>query len=493
MSVNLTKVLNDIQNEKTNKLKPQNIRYGEKVLGVQGTLRPVQIDGGDIGLAIYAQDNTPEANQGIWLKTDKTWDKIYLENDNYNTDYKILFSNDTTLDPGDTSNIILGRTVPVDLLNCDYCQRGNVAHFFGYWSYTESENTTAKIHQHYTYDFDTDTWTQLSACPTPQGGGGCVWVDDDTIYIIGSAHIGYDNYLYKYTISTDTWEQITGLLDDLVGYSTDRYDGTARAFIDACYDNDRGVIYFARCRSCWKYDFVNGTVTYLCVSKYCNNSNSWNISTSSSSGFTEVGRKYGLYYNSDKLHFSCQQGYYPKSKGYYDIINNSYGWSFSNTSTSYNTVNRYLNNISVFLYSETAYSHDSYVANIGDSTIRTISSSGTPFSDIRCFGYAYPLLYIRNDNYDMLLSMYGTDASSMSALTLNDKSYDFETNTLIINTRDGLIEGAYKTEIYRNEKVLNGVIYNRFNDVNLYDATQNKLIKDIETYYGNGTDWIKIK
>lgn len=495
MSVNLEKVLRKIQNEKTNKLKAENIRYGVNALGVQGTLRPVQIDGGDVGLAIYTQLATPEANQGIWLKTDKTWDKIYLENERYNTNHKIIFSNDTTLDPSDTSNIILGRTVPVDLLSCDYCQRGNVAHFFGYWSSDASQNTTTKIHQHYKYDFDTNTWTQLSACPTPQGGSGCVWVDDDTIYIIGSHHTGYGNYVYKYTISTDTWEQITGILDNLVGYGSTPYNGESY-MTDACYDIDRDVIYFSNNSSVWKYDFNENNVQYITNAAYFRYSSGTDLLLMS---VTSAGGKSGMFYYNNSVFFGIPySGNYIMQLAGYNITNNTYvrlapnAQNQASGSITVSNITDCSNGIVLLSQNNYGSATNCAVLDVSSSKYYVVSNTGTTFSAYK-LTKSYPILFIQNDNYNIILNMYGTNASSMSALTLNDKSYDFETNTLVINSEDGLTSGAYKTEIYRNEKVLNGLIYNRFNDVNLYDVTTQKLVKNIETYYGNGTDWVKIK
>ena len=53
--------------------------------------------------------------------------------------------------------------------------------------------------------------------------------------------------------------------------------------------------------------------------------------------------------------------------------------------------------------------------------------------------------------------------------------------------------GVYTTPLYQNEKVVNGKIYQRFNDVNFWDAENQILIKNLSTYYGDGTDWIQIK
>lgn len=211
MSVNLESVLKNIQSEKNTKLTANNLRYGVNCMGVQGGLHPVTIDGGDIGMAIYLQDTTPEDPNGIWINTDKTYDDIYIENERYVADGSIVFSNADTTDP---SNPIANRTNnDLDLHGATYAQKGNVVHFFGFHSTTASAETTTLVHRHWKYDFDTNTWTQLSDCPTPQGGISAVWVGD-YIYIFGTAYgvnADYRQYSYKYDTVNDVWERITDL------------------------------------------------------------------------------------------------------------------------------------------------------------------------------------------------------------------------------------------------------------------------------------------
>ena len=211
MSVNLESVLKNIQSEKNTKLTANNLRYGVNCMGVQGGLHPVTIEGGNIGKAIYLQDTTPEDPNGIWINTDKTYDDIYIENERYVTDGSILFSNADTTDP---SNVIANHTNNgLNLLGATYAQRGNVVHFFGFHSTTSSAETTALVHRHWKYDFDSNTWTQLSDCPTPQGGVKAVWIGN-YIYIFGTAYnvnSDYRQYSYKYDTINDTWERIADL------------------------------------------------------------------------------------------------------------------------------------------------------------------------------------------------------------------------------------------------------------------------------------------
>ena len=167
MSVNLESVLKNIQSEKNTKLSPENIRKGITALGVQGTLQPVTVSGGDVGLAIYLQDETPTNPEGIWMNTDKTYDDIYIETEIHTTQHSNISSANTT---DDDSNFIKGRTVPTNLSLSTYCQRGNKFHFFGHWTSSLNDTSSTLTLQHYSYDFDTNVWTKLSDCPIPQGG-----------------------------------------------------------------------------------------------------------------------------------------------------------------------------------------------------------------------------------------------------------------------------------------------------------------------------------
>lgn len=259
MSVNLESVLKNIQSEKNTKLTSNNLRYGVNCMGVQGGLHPVTIEGGNIGEAIYLQDTTPEDPNGIWINTDKTYDNIYIENERYATDGSIVFSNADTTDP---SNPIANHTNNgLNLLGTTYAQKGNVVHFFGFHSITASAETTTLVHRHWKYDFDTNTWTQLSDCPTPQGGVKAVWVGD-YIYIFGTAYgvnADYRQYSYKYDTVNDTWERITDL--------PTAYSNIVNKGLGCAYDEEDNI-YITASNYHYKYTISTDTYTSLSTSSF---------------------------------------------------------------------------------------------------------------------------------------------------------------------------------------------------------------------------------
>ena len=236
MSVNLENVLKEIQGEKDTKLTANNLRYGVNCMGVQGGLKPVTIEGGDVGKAIYFQDTTPADPCGIWINTDKTCNDIYIEDEQMVMKNTNIFSNRATEDP---NNFLANHVNPVSFLCSSYAQKGNVVHFFGYcWNYS-NYNTTVKVHQHYKYDFSTNTWTQMSDCPTPQGGCSGVWIGD-YIYLFGTSYntnTDYNLYAYKYDTVNDIW---TRLAD--IPTSTQFSISTINNYGVGCaYDNDHYI------------------------------------------------------------------------------------------------------------------------------------------------------------------------------------------------------------------------------------------------------------
>lgn len=470
MASNLEKILNKIKSDKDTKLLPENIRYGTTILGVRGSLKPVQIDGNDVGLALYVQDNTPEVTQGIWLHTTKTYNHIYMENERHTTEHSMIYSNDTT-DYGDNSNIIRGYTVPTDLMNCSYCQKGNTAHFFGYWNSDSTKNINTLTCQHYKYDFDNNVWTKLTDCPTPQGGGGCEWINDDTIYIIGTRHNTYYNYMYKYTISTDTWER----LDDI---TVSNY--ASGYFITSCHNTDNNnFIYFVQRQYIYSYNISTSTIEFL---RYNVRNNTETIAN------TNADVAAGLVYHDGCIIMNYLKNYYNLSK--YNVTTNAVSSVGSSQKDTYSPDERskmVLVGTRLFFM----YANRGGYYNIGGTGAR-ITSSGSTFSSY-LLTHNYPILYFTSSAYDILFQPYGTTSyTQCRALILHDKTYEFEDNTVIIYTSDGT-QGNYATELYRNEKVLNGVMKQKFNDVNFYDAEQDKIIKNIETYYGNGTNLVQIK
>lgn len=484
MSVNLESVLKNIQTEKNTKLTANNLRYGVECMGVKGGLHPVTIEGGDIGAAIYLQDTTPEDPNGIWINTDKTYDNIYIENERYVTDGSIVFSNFDITDP---SNPIANHTNNnLNLLGATYAQKGNVAHFFGFHSDTTSADTTTLVHRHWKYDFDTDTWVQLSDCPTPQGGVRAVWIGD-YIYIFGTAYnanADYHQYTYKYDTVNDVWERIA----DLPTY----HNNIPSYGLGCAYDNSDNI-YIVGYNYHYRYTISTNTYTSLTT--------------------TDAGGYRGTYYFNNYLFVPGYFAYGSNKPRRYNISTNTWSdWGTNLTNLSDYSNGTYVNSSMVIndrLYiffgdsgfGSSMYANSTYKfgwQSLTDSSQYKRINKVNPNSSTRHIMHC-PICAFTTNTGSIILSFGGitsgttVNTNNQKCLVIQDKDYtDLENNALIIYSTDGIM-GTYTTPIYQNEKVVNGKIYQKFNDVNLWDAENQTLIKNLHTYYGNGTSWVQIK
>lgn len=485
MSVNLENVLREIQGEKDTKLTANNLRYGVNCMGVQGGLKPVTIEGGDVGKQIYVQTETPVNTDGIWINTNKTITDIYLENEKYTDSLSNIFSNDNT-SPEDPRNVIFGRNCPTSFYNSAYCQKGNVIHIFGHYSYTSSENVSPKINQHYKYDFDTNTWTKMSDCPTPWGAGVCEWAKDGYIYLLGSGHTDYSRYAYKYDPVNDEWTQLADL-----GIETYSYN----YFLTSCYDGNN-YIYIGCAQKIWRYDIRDNTVTFL------TNSSSVSGSTLKTIYITDTNNKGSLLYYSGYI-YNIGFG----SSGYlgkYNISTNEWISTNMGLSTGYfyncilidNKIYGFIHQSSNSIAANRYY----FIYNLSSNT-RSEKSGNNSFALVSLNGI-FPIAYFTtNTGIDIIMSFGGVkdaggatqDPLRTAALTLDQKTYTLENDTIILYTTT-YGQGKYAAQIYRDVNVVNGgKILNWFNNIDVYDATQNKLIQNLSTYYGDGTQWIKLK
>lgn len=498
MSVNLESVLNSIQGEKDTKLIPNNLRYGINCMGVQGALKPVTIDGADVGKAIYLQDTTPTDPCGIWINTDKTCDDIYIEDEQMVMSSSPAYSNRAT---EDTSNFLANHANPTDFIGSTYAQKGNIIHMFGYcWNYS-TYNTTTKIHQHYKYNFSTNTWTKMSDCPTPQGGCQAVWIGD-YIYIFGTAYntnTDYNLYAYKYDTVNDTWTRLADM-------PTSTYFTIANMnkYGTGCvYDNDH-FIYIGCYNALIRYNINNDTYETLTYT-----------------GDTNYYMGYNLIMYYDNTVFAFRDHYRFKR---YNASSNSWSTYSCSSSTSasmaYPFASVMLINDTVYLFQNATLTSTNKMllptnassigsnayrpanilyANLSTKITSSFVKSNTLASEVNSM-YVPIAHFVTSTGEDVIVQFggvvndasYGFNALSQMGFRLEDKTYDFENNTLIIYSTK-CVTGAYTTCIYRDNDVIHGKLYQQFGDVNLWDASQQKLIKNLTTYYGNDTDWIQIK
>ena len=479
MAVNLETLLDEILYDKKKNAKPEDIRYGSTILGVKGTLRPVTVEGGDTGTLIYTQRETPIKFDGLWLNTDKTYDYIYIEPERYTNAHSWMVSDDPTDSDDDDTNIIKGIKSPANLEGATYVQRGNMVHFFGRRcrGVAEANEPVENSHQHYMYNFDTNTWTKLVDTPTPQGMGGAVWVGD-FIYILGSVYNTYHNHCYKYDTINDTYER----LPDITPY------GEYHPIVADLGEGN--TIYFARAFWICKYNLDDYSTDKIYAGSYY-----FTIHYSSPANTFS----YGMFKYVDGILYSGRSN----SAGASDI--KRYIASYNISTNAYN--NTYLD---CSVNSTTPVLCDGMNIYVGDN-LTTSDSGSTNFRIYNLFTKAYvnaastnaynkTMLYGRVPVCIFTAKPYNIfccigNMGRTTAMTLNSKEYDFDANTLVVYAAQNG-SGKYRTKLYENNKMLNDYkLYTCFDDVDLFEKgeTENTLIKNIPTYYGNGSDWIQIK
>lgn len=483
MSVNLEKVLKSIQEDKDKNLKPENIRYGTSCLGVKGALKPVTLTGGDVSMSIYNGDVVPTDPNGIWLNTDKQYEQIYAETNKYTDAYSFIYSSDAS-DADNNTNPIYGITLPKKFYKCTTCQRGNIIHYFGYLyfnstpSYNASINSTSDTLVHYMYNYDTNTWTKLADCPTPQGGGYAVWVND-YIYIFGTVHTNYTQYVYKYNTINDTWERMTDLSD------------TSQRMVSGCFDGNE-TVYYAKTYNLYSYNINTGEQLQLTRLKYVYDNKIYDTSDNNYAYAID----HILYYDTGCIYY-MNKGECGLSK--YDIENNQ--WSIHWYSSSFPAGGlTFLGIINGDIYCgfHNTYSSNNYTANlisiykisILNKTYKCLTSSN---SYSQATGFMGDTTALLSTTAGDVLFLSGHSTSFTTGVILEEKQYDFDKDTLVLYTADGG-HGTYETELFKTDKLQNAFKFKTgFNNVNYYDAVSKTLIKNIPTSYGNETDWIKIK
>ena len=493
MSSNLETVLNKIQTNKNINVKPENIRYGVDILGVNGTMRPVEVTGGDTGTCIYTQNETPTDFNGIWINTDKNCNDIYVEDSYCPTVEQPIFQG---FDEGD-ENVVYNTVPPYDIVGATTCQIGNVIHFFGAGLSTRNEAPSNIHSNHYKYDFETNTWTKLADCPTPQGFGGAVNIGN-YIYVIGCGFADYFNYVYKYNIENDSWEKV----GEMTGSDfTLTLDTSSTTSIDRC----------PYCNVC-KDDNDN---IYVMFGPGVNDSHLFKLNKDTVI-LTELGyESHGSleWYNADLVYYN---GYILFGAYRYNY-GSAWGLYYYNISTSTVSLLHSFDNSSEYLCgSKLNYNGYLYITNSPTIMVNEIASNelnkvqeytisnNHDIEEIYFLrgknsnnwkNYKTKQFIVTKDNVDYLL-MFGPASYSTTrtmAIRLTDKTYDLDNDTVMIYT-DKNAGGLYKTQMFNSTRVIGtGKLYSYFSNVNLYDATQQQIIKNLTTYYGNGTEWVKLK
>lgn len=398
----------------------------------------VNMGGGGGGINVFVQPTEPNnKKEGIWIKDGRP--KSDIINDNV-----LWFA-------GEWANPTLKKYADVPYLAAyrTACQIGDDIYLgMGYYSATSKQYT-----DFYRYDTVNDTWTKLADCPITIGVNykwGVLAPVGDTIYLIcGNAKF------FKYDIPTNTWITLPNTKIGSYVSASACTIGTDIYLIRTGTTNDSP--YFV------KYDTLTDQWITLPNGGYYNGASL-------------------ITYGPKIFMVGGQNGYEQANTGIrlYDPETNKWG-SWLSPCPTYGSV-IYLDGNKIHLYAVNGH----YVYNIDTNTWTAIAkdSEYVPFST-----NGYTLMF-NIGNYVVAMD----NANASGNYRYNKTSKQFKEGTVIIYRVDPRI-GLYFTEL---SSVPNGLftgpknrLTTAFDDVYLF--ADGDLQTNLETYYGDGTKWIKFK
>ena len=328
------------------------------------------------------------------------------------------------------------------------------------------------------------TWITTGISPVPYNcsSAGVVNIDTD-IYFFGSRQSGYYTTAYKYDTLTNTYTQLTDIPYEFNGGSAVAVGTTIYLF--GGWTGDRNTVY--------KYDILTDTYTQLSnipMSFYSNTA-------------VRVGdyiyllgngnsKAYKYNYKTDTYTQIAYTPYYYQNTGIVAIGTNIY--TFGGTDTSSNLQKAYKYDTLTDIYTQVSSIPFSFMSGsaIGVNNMVYLFGGSQAYTT----AYKYDTL---TDTYTKLPDI-PNGISSTPVAVVGDKAIylmnnskaqvldlgilDFEDNTFVISQA----LPTYKTQIYSNESN----IRNGFDNAWFY-TTQDGLITDIPSYYGDGTSWVKFK
>lgn len=295
----------------------------------------------------------------------------------------------------------------------------------------------------YKYNTLTNTWSSLRNIPYTFDLGCVVAVGTD-IYILGGNT--YSTYNYKYDTLTDTYTQMTN-----IPYSF--YSGAAVAIGTDIY-----ILGGGSSSTTYKYNYKYNTLTDT-YTKMTNIPRDFYLGSSTTSS---IGTDIYLIIGYD--------GVYK-----YNTLTDTYSSKLASTNSSYTT-----NSISI----ETdIYCFTSNTFYIYNTLTNTFSNSHSITNTIQSNA---PVVLVGQFIY-----VFGTLNSSNKVQVYALESKTYEQDNLVVISQGKYNNVGYEIELYNNSKDVTSPKY-AFADA-WYYTLEGGLETDIPTYYGNGTEWIKIK
>ena len=388
--------------------------------------------GGDgSSLNIFTQLAEPATKKGLWLQTDKIFEHIYGDDD--------VVESESWYPDGTYRNI------PYNFSQGSAAVFGTDIYLFG------GNNGVSYLSSAYKYDTLTNTYTQLANIPDNKHCQ-CPAVSVNTdIYLLGSLEENASTNNYKYDTTTNTYSQLTNIPYKFMRGAAASVETDIYLF-GSCFYVTGGK--FPNSQYTYKYDTLTDTYTKMA-----------NIPNRFWDGVVvKVGTNiylFGGYDNSSKF---CP--YVNK----YDTINNTY-IALSNSPQTFKGAVAF--GTTIYLFGETyCYKYD------------TLTNTYTQLANIP-YSFNNNAVLICNKAFLLGGSSYPTKVQCMQI-----ESKEYEDNSVVIS-QGRLYNVGYATEIFSNNLASAPLLY-ALADAWFY-TTQDGLITNIPTYYGDGTQWLNIK
>ena len=303
-----------------------------------------------------------------------------------------------------------------------------------------------QLKNNFKYDTLTDTYTGNRDMPFACSDASAVSIGTD-IYILGLNSNGH----YKYDTLTNTYTQLTN-----IPYSFKNHDVPVAIGTDIYIFGGNGESYY---RKAYKYDTLTDTYTQLT-----------NIPYGFTNGSTAVvGTNVYLFGGSAGGNYQKAYKYDTLTDTYTQLTNIPYQF-YNGSAITVGT--------DIYLFGGNSGTTNTYKYN-------TLTNAYTQLTNIP-YGFVYgSASIVGNKIYLFGGRNYLTKVQCMQVV-----SKTFEDNSVVIS-QGRLYNVGYATEIFSNNLAEAPLLY-AFADAWFY-TTQDGLITDIPSYYGDGTQWINFK
>ena len=387
--------------------------------------------GGGIGLNIFTQETEPETKDGVWIKTANLYESVEISSKTYQN----------TISEGIYDGWIEKSTLPYEFSNSCAVNYNGEIHILG--------NKTGSTNH---YKFDGSTWTKVSTLPYAFCVGSAV-VYNNEIHILGGG-VGNNNTHSHYKFDGSSWAKVSSILPYIFN------NGSA-----VVYNNEIHIL-----------GGTNGRTNH-----YKFNGSSW----------TKVSTLPRNFYNGSAVVYNNEihilGGYNAKNK--HNVFNGTSWASDKNLPGDYEYGD---------VYGDAAVVYDNAIHILGGKYSSTSTydykfdgSSWTKVSTLP-YGFNNGSAVVYNNEIHILGGDYSTDTPTKHYAT-HTVPNNYSGTKIAIYQNPSNAAGVYATNFISGVPITgeNNKFPSGFDDVYYIDDSGN--VEESPTYYGDGTQWIKLK